>query len=107
MGFSVCKLNTITNTYTTLYDYIPDINDAELLSQLAMINKKDFNELIFIFPGANRDISKNESDYKKALELADEYKVDKVCEVTNEISRIKKEILKLLDDTKRKINAIK
>jgi len=72
MGYSIYKINFDTNKKTILYDYINDIKEADLLAQLAM-RYKNVNELIFICAGWNRGIENNPEEYKKALELAEEY----------------------------------
>lgn len=73
MSMSVCKFDSEMKGYTVLYDCIPTIEDAELLAQLAMIEKRN-DELIFIFPGWNRGINEKTELYNKALVLANEYK---------------------------------
>jgi hypothetical protein len=73
MGYSIYKINFDIQTYTILYDCIDNIQDADLLAQLAMCNK-NINELIFICAGCNRGINDNQTLYNKALELAKEYK---------------------------------
>lgn len=72
-GYSIYKTNTNTKHDIRLYDFIEDIKEADLLAQLAMINKQD-NELIIIMPGWNRGIKDRPEEYKKALALADKYK---------------------------------
>ena len=76
MCFSVCIKNFNTQEkYVKLYDDIASFEEAVLLSQLAMCDKKD-DELIFILPGWNIGINKNhKEDYKKSLLLAKKYKV--------------------------------
>lgn len=75
MGFSIWKINTNTYTRICLYDYISDMNDVELLAQLAMSQRdSDYDELIYIMPGSNRSIKRNPEEYQKALELAEQYK---------------------------------
>jgi len=73
MGYSIFKINFDTNKRIVLYDCISDIKDADLLAQLAMVNK-NVNDLIFISAGWNRGIENNPEEYNKALELAEEYK---------------------------------
>jgi len=73
MGYSIFKINFNTNKKTILYDCINDIKEADLLAQLAMVNK-NVNDLIFISAGWNRGIENNPEEYNKALELAEEYK---------------------------------
>jgi hypothetical protein len=72
LSLSVAKLND-RGKYETIYDCIDTFENAELLSQLAMSNKRE-DELIIIFPGWHRGIEKKPEVYKKALELAEEYK---------------------------------
>ena len=73
MGYSIFKINFDTNKRIVLYDCINDIKEADLLAQLAMVNK-NVNDLIFISAGWNRGIENNPEEYNKALELAEEYK---------------------------------
>jgi len=62
MGYSIFKINFDTNKRIILYDCISDIKEADLLAQLAMVNK-DVNELIFICAGWNRGIENNLEEY--------------------------------------------
>ena len=75
--FSVCKLSRYSKKYEKLYDFIENFEDAFLLSQLAMSEKKD-DELIFIFPGWNLGIEqeKYKDAYERALQLAYKYKAE-------------------------------
>lgn len=58
----------------TLYDHISNLKYADLLAQLSMCNKQDY-ELIYIYAGWNISIDKNHpEEYKEALRLAEEYK---------------------------------
>lgn len=77
MSLTVCKMNSNNrNKYETLYEFIETSEEAILLSQLAMGEKRD-DELIFIFAGWNRSIKTYHKDeYTKALLLAEKYKVD-------------------------------
>ena len=55
MGFSIWKVNTNTYTRVCLYDYLSDINDVDLLAQLAMSQRDNqYDELIYVMPGYNR-----------------------------------------------------
>ena len=77
MDLSVQKINNRTQERVCLYKCITNFEDAYLLAELAMAQKKDW-ELICIFPGWNRSIDKDKSrikEYEHALNLADEYKV--------------------------------
>lgn len=74
-GMSVCKLIPLDSggyTYKTLYEYIDDADDAYLLAQLAMSERKRLDELIFIFPGHNIDIKTKSELYRYATGLAEE-----------------------------------
>lgn len=106
MSYSVCKLDTNTNTYITLYDCIENISDAELLAQFAMTKRRDFNELIFMFPGWNRSIDKNETEYKKALKLANEYKSNDTQVQKSNLAKVKAEIADLLTDAQLKLRNV-
>lgn len=72
MCISVSLIKSNTGEIKRLYEDIPDFEQAELLAQLAINNKKDFNDLIVIFPGFSREIK--EEELETALRLADEYK---------------------------------
>jgi hypothetical protein len=77
MNHSVYKINLETNEHTVVYEHIDNIDDALLLAQLAMNNKTNIDELIFITPGWNKGIEKSYPEaYKRALELAEEYKCE-------------------------------
>lgn len=58
----------------TLYEFIETYEEADLLAQYEM-KRKCGNDLIFIFPGANRTMSDEERE--RAKELAEKYKVEK------------------------------
>ena len=77
MSMSVCKFSSEMKGYTILYDCIPTIEEAELLAQLAMTEKRN-DELIFVFPGWNKGINRKPELYNKALVLANEYKSNKI-----------------------------
>jgi hypothetical protein len=85
-NYSVHKTNPDTGENVCLYDFIEDINDADLLAQLAMCNKRT-EELIIIMPGWNRGIKDRPEEYKKALKLAEEYKAEKECQRCKRIMR--------------------
>ena len=79
-SFSVCKFRKNRNKdgmskYNKLYDCISNLEDAYLLAQLAM-SEKEPDELVFIFPGFNVSLENYKADYKRALCLAEAYKVD-------------------------------
>lgn len=80
VGWSVCKLQQkYINSqpcyqYVTLYEFIETYEEADLLAQYEM-KRKCGNDLIFIFPGANRTMSDEERE--RAKELAEKYKVEK------------------------------
>ena len=88
--FDVCKFKTNfysketkrNDTYEHLYDFIPTMEEAILLAQLAMADKRD-DELVFILPGSNLSIDRSEEfkkEYEKALELAKKYNVQNSCD---------------------------
>ena len=71
-GMSVCKLMPHHSggwDFKTLYEFIDNTEDAYLLAQLAMDERKDHSELIFIFPGHNIDIKNKPHLYDEAIEL--------------------------------------
>lgn len=75
-SYSIIKINTETKEETTLYTYIPNLKYVDLLAQLAMCNKQDY-ELIYITAGWNISINKNHpKEYEEALKLAEEYKYE-------------------------------
>lgn len=77
-SYSIIKINDDTKEITTLYSYIPNLKYADLLAQLAMCNKRDY-ELIYITAGWNISINKNHpEEYAEALKLAEEYKYKKI-----------------------------
>jgi len=72
-------MNCEDHSYRRLYEFIEDLKDVELLAQQAMKKKKD-NELVFIFPGWNRDLKKEEKE--RLIFLEEQYKTDnpqKIC----------------------------
>lgn len=73
MGYSIYKINFDTQEKSILYDCIDNIQDADLLAQLAMCNKR-VDDLIFICAGWNRSIDRQSELYKTALQLAVEYR---------------------------------
>lgn len=76
MNYSISILDCNTGKLTNVYDFtinIKDIEDIDLLAQLAMSRKKD-NELVVIMPGWNRSIKDNPEEYNRALELENKYK---------------------------------
>ena len=69
---SVGKLIPLCNggwEFKILYEYIDNTEDAYLLAQLAMSERKDLNELIFIFPGHNIGIQNKPDLYDYAVDL--------------------------------------
>lgn len=80
ISWSVCKLqqkyinSQSCYQYQTLYEFIETYEEADLLAQYEM-KRKCGNDLIFIFPGANRNLSDEEREQVK--ELAKKYKVEK------------------------------
>ena len=80
VSWTVCKLKQIYMNsvpcyrYDRIYEFIETYEEADLLAQLEMKRKAD-NELIFIFPGSNRDLS--EEELSRAKELAEKYKEQK------------------------------
>ena len=75
---TVCLLYTDINgelKYKPVYEFIETSEEAELLAQYAM-TKKNFQDLVFIFPGDNRSIDKTPEEYARAKELAEKYAVD-------------------------------
>lgn len=76
MDYSIHKIDSSDrNKRVCLYEFINTIEEVDLLTQLAMSDKKD-DELIIIMPGWNRGIKKNVDEYKRALKLAEEYKCE-------------------------------
>ena len=75
--FTVCKLNWITGRYVALYELIPRLSDAYLLTQYEMDKDSADEELIFIFPGYNNtDIKKNPLFENYVDMLCKEYKYE-------------------------------
>lgn len=73
MHYGVIKIDCDTNKTTYLYDCIETIEEADLLAQYAMYNKKDW-EIIHITPGWNRSIKNNLDEFEKALQLTEKYR---------------------------------
>ena len=72
---SVGKLIPLHNggwEFKILYEYIENTDDAYLLAQLAMSERKDLSELIFIFPGHNIDIKNIPDLYDEAVYLKED-----------------------------------
>lgn len=76
LSLDVCKLDKDRKLCDRLYESIPTFEEADLLAQLAMSEKKD-NELIIIMPGWNRGIQKYPEYYERAKLLAEEYRYRK------------------------------
>ncbi|MFC0903770.1 hypothetical protein ACFHWD_03580 [Clostridium sp. MT-14] len=77
MEYSIYKVNYINrNKKVCIYDCIDNIEEADLLAQLAMNNKKN-DEIIIIVPGWNMGVEDHPKQYEKALELAKKYKYEK------------------------------
>jgi len=75
-SYSIIKINDDTKEIKNLYSHIPSLKEADLLAQLSMCNKQDY-ELIYITAGWNISINKNHPiEYKEALRLAEEYKYE-------------------------------
>lgn len=77
---SVCKLietSPHSFKYEALYEDIETVEEAYILSQLAMTERDDLSELIFIFPGRNTSINTRQKEYEYALELKEKYEVKK------------------------------
>jgi hypothetical protein len=62
--------------YRKIHDDIDTIEDAYMLAQLEMSRKTNWDELIVIFPGWNKNIKDRPDLYEKALELEEKYKED-------------------------------
>ena len=133
LGLSVCKINNDTGRKQKLYENISTFEEARLLSQLAISDKND-NELIYILPGWNLGIKKFPNEYKKALELAEKYKVEEgeskqyesayftdqeyrlvlaairrerdVCEIVDKDCGEEHKLLKMMNSIERKIKHI-
>jgi hypothetical protein len=74
-GYSIHKTNPDYGINICLYEFINTIDEADLLAQLAMCNKRQ-DELIIIMPGWNRGINEKPELYQRALKLAEEYKAE-------------------------------
>ena len=75
---TVCLLYTDLDDnlqYKVLYEFIETMEEAELLAQYVM-TKKNFNDMVFIFPGYNRSIDKKPEEYERAKALAEKYAVE-------------------------------
>lgn len=78
MSLSVCKMDSSNNnSLVALYEFITNPEEALLLAQLAMCDKKDC-EIIVISPGWNMGLDKGHTDaYETALMLDRKYRVEK------------------------------
>ena len=74
-GYTVCIINTRTAKIRELYGCIETIEEAYVLSQYAMsFQRKNDNELVFIFPGWNIGIQNRPEMLAYAKRLAEEYR---------------------------------
>lgn len=132
LGLSIYKINNDTGRKIKLYECISTFEEAMLLSQLAM-SDKNVNELIHILPGWNLGIKRFPNEYKKALVLADKYKVEEeskqcktayftdqeyrlvlaalrrekdVCEIVDKDCGEEHKLLKMMNSIERKIKHI-
>lgn len=74
-NFAVCCINTHTGEMRYLYEYIKTIEEAETLSQFAMVSKRD-DEIVMIIPRANLGIQNIPDYYQEASKLASKYESD-------------------------------
>jgi hypothetical protein len=72
LALAVYKLGADRKLKERLYDGISTYEEADLLAQLAMSEKRD-DELIIIMPGRNRGIKNHPEEYERAKLLAEEY----------------------------------
>ena len=78
VSYSVNKISTETKEEVCLYEYIETIIEAVLLAQLAMYEKKNQNEIIYILPGWNVGLKETYPEqYNRALQLAEKYKSER------------------------------
>lgn len=98
----VCILNCKNHSYRKLYECIDTPEHAELLAQLAMIERKPNDDsLIFIFPSWNRGINNNKEEYEAAKKLAEEYKTDNPnyiqrCDNDRHMEYVKKQLVEAM-----------
>ena len=84
LSMTVVKFNKYTGEFTPVYEFIKNPYDAWLLAQLAMDDKIDGAELIFILTGTNYSIATNKSKtfdgvYEEALK-AEKHSIDNMAE---------------------------
>ena len=72
LNLSVCIMHE-DKTWECLYDYIPTWEEADLIAQYAMTMRTNEMDLIFVFPGWNRGINRDDKTWIKACKLAQEY----------------------------------
>lgn len=76
LDLSVCVMHS-NNKWDYLFDHIPTWEEADLIAQYAMCTRSSYDDVIFIWPGWNRDIVKNPELWIKANKLAQEYAAEK------------------------------
>ena len=72
LNLSVCVLHE-NGDWEYLYEFIPTWEEADLLAQYAMSMKNNDMDLIFVFPGYNRNVKRDLPLWSKACELAQKY----------------------------------
>lgn len=90
---TVCIMNAGQTGYKHVFENVKQ-EDVELMAQLAMVNKSDY-ELVFILPGNNRGIKNKPDEYKKALEISKKYKSDGKFGEFEGVTRLKEKIKKI------------
>lgn len=73
LSLSVQVIDMFTGNLERKYDHIPSYEEADLLAQLAMSQKKDLNKLVVILPGWHRTMKGEELE--RATRLSIEYKL--------------------------------
>lgn len=71
-NISVCVMHP-NKSWEYLYEHIPTWEEADLLAQFAMACRTDMSDLIFVWPGNNRDIVKDPEQWRRAAILAQQY----------------------------------
>lgn len=76
LNLSVCVMHE-DGTWDYLYEYIPTWEEADLVAQYAMSMKTDVMDLIFVFPGNNRNLPADKALWTRANKLAQKYVAEK------------------------------
>ena len=77
LNLSVCIMHE-DGKWEYLFEFVQTWEEADLLAQYAMTMKTNPMDLIFVFPGNNRNIKYGSPLWPKACKLAQEYVSEKL-----------------------------